>query len=97
MLSFLRLEQAKQSPNVEKLGVRFEGLRKGQVFELGRKKNGFNNMDNLVGRLERVTKPPIVVHRSGYRRTRQRPLANCRKVNLHGSEARKRKRAVVRG
>ena len=97
MLSLLRRELRKQLPNVERNEARFEGLRKGQVFGLGRRKNGFSNMDSLVGRLERVTKPPIVVHRSGYRRTRPRPLGSFQKVNLPESAARKRKRAVVHG
>jgi hypothetical protein len=97
MLCSLRRELRKQSPNVERNEARFEELKKGQASELGRRKNGFSNTDSLVGRLERGTRPPIVVHPSGYRRTRPRPLGSCRKVNLHGSEARKRRRAVVHG
>ena len=97
MLCSLRRELPKQSPNVERLEVRFEELKKGQVFELGRRKNGFNNMDNLVGRLERVTKPPIVVHPKESRRIRPRPLGSFQKVNLPESAARKRRRAVVQG
>ena len=97
MLCSLRRELRKQSPNVERHEARFEGLRKGQVFGLGRRKNGSSNTDSLVGRLERVTKPPIVVHRSESRRTRPRQLESCRKVNLHGSEARKRRRVEVHG
>ena len=93
----LRQGLPKQSPNVERLEARFEGLRKGQVSELGRKKNGSSNTDNPVGRLERVTKPHTVVHPSGYRKTRLRPLGSFRKVNSPGSAARKRKRAVVLG
>ena len=93
----LRRGLPKQSPNVERLEAKFVELRKGQVFERGPKKNGSSNTDNLVGRLERVTKPHTVVHLSGYRRTRPRPLGSFRKVNLPGSAARKRKRAVVLG
>jgi hypothetical protein len=97
MLCSLRRELRKQSPNVERNEARFEELKKGQASELGRRKNGSSNTDSLVGRLERVTKPHTVVHRSESRRTRPRPLGSCPKVNLPGREARKRRRVEVHG
>ena len=46
---------------------------------------------------ERVTRPHIVDHRNEFQKIRRRQSVNCQSLNSPGSEARKRRRAVVHG